>query len=466
MTNQKSQPPTTVCHVVAMPYPGRGHVNPMMNICKQLISRKPDILITFVVTEEWLGLIGSEPKPDNLRFGTLPNVIPSEHGRANDFPGFVKAVSTKLEAPFEELLDRLEPLVSAVVADSYLVWMTRVGNRRNVPVASLWPMSALLFSVFYHFELLEQNGHFPADLSERGDEVVDYIPGVSTMRVADLPTIFCGSGRETLSIALECVSRVSEAQYFLSTSVYELEPQVFDALKAKFAFPIYPIGPSIPHFQLESSSSHTNNGPDYLKWLDSQPKRSVLYISLGSFLSVSSAQLDEIVAGVKNSGASYLWVARGEASRIKDGGGDFGFVVSWCDQLRVLCHPSIGGFLTHCGWNSTLEAIFGGVPMLTFPLFWDQVPNSKRVVEDWKIGLRVKKKALGSDESTFVSRDEISELVKRFMDQENNEGKAMRKRVKELQEACHQAIAKGGSSDTNLDAFIRDISQGHQANFN
>ena len=136
MVTQKAEPPTSVCHVVAVPYPGRGHVNPLMNICKQLLSRKPDILINFVVTEEWLGLIGSEPKPDNIRFRTLPNVIPSEHGRANDFPDFVKAVSTKLEAPFDLLLDRLEPPVSAVVADSYLVWMTRVGNRRNIPVAS------------------------------------------------------------------------------------------------------------------------------------------------------------------------------------------------------------------------------------------------------------------------------------------------------------------------------------------
>lgn len=302
-------------------------------------------------------------------------------------------------------------------------------------------------------------------IKERGDEVVDYIPGVSKTRVADFPTVYDGDGRKTLSIAVECASRVSNAQYFLSTSVYELEPQVFDALKAKFPFPVYPIGPSIPHFLMESSS-HTNNsgGPEYLKWLDSQPKGSVLYISLGSFLSVSSAQLDEIVSGVKNSGARYLWVARGDASKIVkeyDGCGDYGFVVPWCDQLRVLSHGSIGGFLTHCGWNSTMEAIFSGVPMLTFPIFWDQIPNSKRIVDDWKIGYRVKKKYLGRGES-LVTRDEISELVKRFMDQENNiDGKAIRKRVKELQEACRKAIAKGGSSDTNLDAFIRNISKAY-----
>lgn len=157
--------PTTECHVVALPYPGRGHINPMMNICKQLVSRSPNVIVTFVVTEEWLGLIGSDPKPDRLRFGTVPNLIPSEHGRARDFAGFVQAVSTKLEAPFEELLNRLEPPASAIIADSYVIWATGVGSRRNIPVASLWPMSASVFSVFSHFELLEQKGHFPAELS-------------------------------------------------------------------------------------------------------------------------------------------------------------------------------------------------------------------------------------------------------------------------------------------------------------
>ena len=137
----------------------------MINLCKLLASRQPEILITFVVTEEWLGFIGSEPKPDNIRFGTIPNVIPSELGRAKDFSGFVEAVATKTEAPFEELLDRFEYQVTAIVADNYLVWVPGFGNRRNIPVASLWTMSASVFSILHHFHLLEKNGHFPVELS-------------------------------------------------------------------------------------------------------------------------------------------------------------------------------------------------------------------------------------------------------------------------------------------------------------
>ena len=157
---------TTDCHVVAMPYPSRSHVNALMNLCKQLVSRSNGILITYVVTEEWLGLIGSDPKPENIRFRTVPNVIPSDHVRLKlEFPKFFEAVLTELEGPFEQFLDRLEPPVSAIVADTYLVWAVGVGNRRNIPVASFWTMSASVFSVIFHFDLFRQNGHYPVELS-------------------------------------------------------------------------------------------------------------------------------------------------------------------------------------------------------------------------------------------------------------------------------------------------------------
>ena len=158
--------PVRKCHVVALPFPGRGHVNPMMNICKQLCAKKPDIVVTFVVTEEWAGLIGPDPtRPTNISLAAIPNAIPSEHGRAGDFPGFIQAVSTKLEGLFEELLDRLEPEPSVILADSFFKGIVDVGCRKNIPVASLCPMSASVFSVFHHFELLRLHHHFPANLS-------------------------------------------------------------------------------------------------------------------------------------------------------------------------------------------------------------------------------------------------------------------------------------------------------------
>ncbi|KAF2322692.1 hypothetical protein GH714_028709 [Hevea brasiliensis] len=444
-----------------MPYPGRGHINPMINLCKLMSFKHPDIVVSLVVTEEWKSFLSSYILPSKIHLNTIPNVIPSELIRAKDFPGFLEAVATKMEAPFEQLLDRLDSPVNAIIADTYLDWVIGVGNRRNIPVASLWTMSAAVFSILHNFDLLVGYGHFPISLSERGEERVDYIPGIPPTRLLDFPTIFNGTGRQTLYKALKSVSMVSKAQYLLFTSAYELEPSVIDALKLNFCFPLYSLGPMVPYFELDPNSnlatSDDQKVPEYLQWLNSQQKNSVLYVSMGSFLSVSSAQMDEIVAGVINSGVRFLWVSRGEKGLFEDGCGDLGLVVPWCDQLRVLCHPSVGGFWTHCGWNSTLEAAFAGVPMLASPIIWDQTSNSKKIVEDWKIGWRVKQ---GVEGENLVTREEIAKLVQSFMDKENSEVIEMREKAKEVQEACQAAISERGSSDSNLDFFLRDISQG------
>ncbi|KAI3461681.1 hypothetical protein Pfo_018344 [Paulownia fortunei] len=450
--------PIPSCHVVAMPYPGRGHINPMLNLCRLILNYRPDILVSFVVTEEWLGLLSGSPPPPptNFSFRTIPNVIPSEIGRAKDFLGFFEATLTKMEAPFEQLLDRLQPpKPSVIIYDTYLSWVVELGNRRNIPVASFFTMSATVFSIFHHFDLILQSHHFGSSFSDKQgkEQLVNYIPGVPSMGIADLPTPLHSKGGEVLPRVLEAIRLVPKAQYLLFTSVYELESQVLDALRQRLSLKIYSLGLAIPYYNIRNSNPSIEEKPDYLKWLDAQPLGSVLYISQGSFLSVSNAQLDEIIAGVRASGVRFLWVSRGEADRLQDNGSGNGLVVPWCDQLKVLCHPSIGGFWSHCGWNSTKEGAFAGLPMLTFPIFWDQVTNSKLIVEDWKIGLRVKK-----EEESLVTGDEVARLVLRLMDSESEDAKERRRRAKEIQAMCKNASAGGGSSEIDILAFIRDIS--------
>lgn len=288
---------------------------------------------------------------------------------------------------------------------------------------------------------------------------MDQISGLSSTHKADLWKVFEENDKRVMEILLDCISKVPKAHCLLFTSFYEFEPQMMETLKLEFPFPIYPIGPAIPYFELQKEPQVANNdGSNYQQWLDSQPADSVLYISLGSFLSVSASQMDEIASGLQNSGIRFLWVARGEAPRLKKQCGEKGLVVPWCEQLKVLCHSSVGGFWSHCGWNSTLEAVFAGIPMLTFPLFLDQNPNSTLIVDDWKIGCRVKRTKVGTE--TLIVKEEISEIVQRFMDLSSSEGKQMRDRAKELKEICHRAIGEGGSSHRNLDEFIRSISKG------
>ncbi|XP_022865821.1 UDP-glycosyltransferase 87A1-like [Olea europaea var. sylvestris] len=459
MASERTEPITSR-HMVVIPYPGRGHINAMMNLCKMLTAASPNhnlkLLITFVITEEWLDLIGLEEKPLNINFATIPNILPSELGRAADKVGFVGATQTKIEEPFEKLLDRLQSPVHIIVADTFLNWSIEVGNRRNIPVASYWTMPSLVFSSFYYFDLIVQNGHFPFELSERGEERIDYIPGISSIRLADLPSLYCEKDQRLLHLALQVFSNVSKAQYLLFTSIFELEPQVINALKREFLYPVYSLGPMVPYFNPEKTSRYTTtkNDPHYLQWLSSQPPNSVLYVSLGSFLTVSSAQMDEIAGGLEESGVRYLWVAREDAARFKEKCNIRGMILPWCEQLKVLCHSSVGGFWTHCGWNSTIEGIFAGQPLLTLPIQMDQTTIRKFIVEDWKTGWDVKKEAGGGD---LLRRDEIAKLVKRFMDLESKERREMSSRARELQEICHRAIAEGGSSKMNLDAFLDNI---------
>lgn len=235
----------------------------------------------------------------------------------------------------------------------------------------------------YHFHLFTEEW-FPIGLMADGN-IVDFILGISSINVADIPHIFFELNKTFQRQLMEMKSWMSKVQCLMFSSIYELDKQVIDVLKAKFDFPIYSVGLPIPYFELKSKTSLISDHQDfdYIKWLDMQPASSIWYISMGIFLSVSIAQIDEIVAGVKNSGIRYLLVACGEASRLKDNGDDLGMLVPSCDQLRVLCHSLVGGFLTHCRWNSCVES---GVPVLTFPIFIDQVPNSKQLVNDWKVG--------------------------------------------------------------------------------
>ncbi|PKU77367.1 UDP-glycosyltransferase 87A1 [Dendrobium catenatum] len=449
---------TTTLHVIAVPYPGRGHVNPMLILSRLLAARlPPPAVVTVVLTEEWLSLVGGPAAaPPGVRFHTLPNVIPSENGRAADIVKFMEAVYTKLEEPFEKLLDELDTPATAIVADTYLPWVVDVGKRRGVPVCSLYTMSASFFSALLNYDRLPGETELA---KAEGELLSKYIPGHGSIRLSDLSSFQCL--HKPLELALQAVSKSTEAQCLLFTSAYELEPHIISSLRSQLSSQVLPIGPIIPYLTLQQTNLKTpshddDDDDDCLTFLNSQPQSSVLYVSLGSFLPVSRSQMDEIAFGLQESNVKFLWVARDESSRLREmivgGGGDSnGMVVTWCDQLKVLCHPSIGGFLTHCGWNSTMEGIFAGVPMLIFPIVVDQPPNGRLVVDEWEAGVWLREDAKSVE---VVGRKKVAELVKRVMDLEGDESREMRKRVVMLREACRSAVEEGGSSTVNLNDFV------------
>ncbi|KAK3197870.1 hypothetical protein Dsin_021285 [Dipteronia sinensis] len=450
-----------VCHILAVPFPYKGHSNPMLNLCKLLASKKPDLLITFV-TEETYTSSSTANFPPNIRFSYQPkNTIPSLKSHTADEISVDQEFLTKLGAPFEELLDSFTQTthpVTTILTDFLLTSVIHAGVHRNIPIAVLWITPITEFSIHCHTNLFKEK-QFPTDLEEHANNVVDFIPGIFPLRVSDLPRFFLENGRNWAIDAWNLELDISKIQYLVSSSIYEIESQVFDFLKQKFNFSIYPCGPLIPYFDQPS----TETPHDYIEWLNSQPTNSVLYISMGSCCSLSSAQTDEMVAGLISSGVRFLWVARDDSFRLKEAcsGHELGLVVPWCDQMRVLRHSSVGGFLTHSGLSSAFEAGFLGVPMLSFPLAGDQFLNTKLVVEDWKVGWRLRKELGVGNESLITSGEAIAKTVQKFMDINGSERRELSERSKRFQEILKGATSKGGSSDANLDAFIKDISQGH-----
>ncbi|MED6179594.1 hypothetical protein PIB30_002419 [Stylosanthes scabra] len=451
-------------HMVVVPYPSYGHINPMMHLSRSIVSINPNIHITFVVTQQWLPSITKQHRNNNnIHIHSIPNLVVSNDDEPSpSFDTFIKstveAVMTKMEPAVEKLLNEIEKPATAIIYDGFLYWAVGVGNRRNIPVASFWTTTAAELWVQCFNMLPQYDEHHRKLLGGNGDKQVDYIPGESWIRLADNP-LLDKNNHKVLHWAMKSCESMLNSHSILLPTFYDLEGKVIDAMRVKTSVPIYTVGPNIPYFNMEDNPTRSD---DVGYWLDSQPSDSVLYISFGSFLSVSSAQMDEIASALKKSGVRFLWVIRGgeEASRIKENFGNnnennMGLVVPWCDQLKVLLHPSIGGYWTHCGWSSIMEGVYAGVPFLTFPIALDQALISKMVVEDWMVGWRVKK----DDKSDgLVTRDEIVALLMKFMKLDSDVGSdGIRKRAKELQRMCHLAIAKDGSSQINIKAFLNNI---------
>lgn len=219
-----------------------------------------------------------------------------------------------------------------------------------------------------------------------------------------------------------------------------------------------------------------------MKWLDSQEPKSVLYVCLGSLHNLKTPQLIELGLGLESSNRPFIWVVRA-TSKLEKWIQEEGFeerikarglvIRDWAPQLLILSHPSIGGFLTHCGWNSVLEGISAGLPMVTWPLFSDQFLNEKLVADVLKIAVKVgaenpvmKMKEEGEEEKdededddkgiVEVKKEDVKEAIERVMGK-GDEAEERRKKARELGVMAKNALEDGGSSQLNIRLLIDDI---------
>jgi hypothetical protein len=210
----------------------------------------------------------------------------------------------------------------------------------------------------------------------------------------------------------------------------------------------------------QSSKDH------YIEWLNSKPKSSVIYVSFGSLLVLVKQQMEEIARGLLDCDRPFLWVIRakenGEEEKeeeklsCREELEEKGMIVTWCSQVEVLSHPSLGCFVTHCGWNSTLESLVSGVPVVAYPQLTDQGTNAKLIQDvcTWKTGVRVT-----ANEDGIVESDEIKRCLDLVIGG-GEKGEEIRKNAKKWSDLAKEAAKEGGSSYENLKSFVDEIGEG------
>lgn len=236
------------------------------------------------------------------------------------------------------------------------------------------------------------------------------------------------------------------------------------AMRGKW--PLVMVGPMVPSAYLDQqidgdraygASLWKPTSNQCFTWLDTKPPRSVIYVSFGSMGNISAEQVEEIAWGLKASNRPFLWVMKESEKKLPTGFlnsvGETGMVVSWCNQLEVLAHQAIGCFVTHCGWNSTLEGLGLGVPMVCVTERSDQPMNAKFVEDVWKVGVRAKK-----DEVGIVTREELEKCIRGVMDREN--GEEIKRNANKWRELARSAVSVGGTSDMNINEFVVKLLEG------
>ena len=287
---------------------------------------------------------------------------------------------------------------------------------------------------------------------------MDWIPGMKNMRLRDFPSFIrtrYPGDHFMVYFIMDVMENASRASGLILNTFDALEQDVLDPLLSMFP-PICTIGPlSLLLNQIPDDNSIGSNlwreEPECLQWLDSQQPSSVVYVNFGSITVMRPEQLVEFAWGLANTGQPFLWIIRpdlvvGDSAILPP---EFvtetkqiGLMASWCPQEKVLNHPSVGGFLTHCGWNSTIESICAGVPMVCWPFFAEQQTNCRYCTE-WGIGMEI---------DNNVERGEVEKLVREMM--EGEKGKSMKKAAMEWRTKAEEATDPCGTSYLNLDKLV------------
>ncbi|KAL1545827.1 UDP-glycosyltransferase 86A1-like [Salvia divinorum] len=453
--------------MISMPY--QGHITPFVSLALKLASK--GMTITFVHLESvHHKLSKASHKSDlfsdaresglDIRYATIADGFPLDYDRdlrPEQYWTTLLQIFSPYVDDFVGKLIRSDPhSLHFLVADTVYVWPAAIARKYNLINVSFYTSPALVFSLLYHLDLLKERGHF----SRKDDAaVIDYVPGVGSMKIRDLMTSLSKTSDVTGNSLFKAFEEVKKADFILHNTVEELESEALSALNRYQ--PNYAVGP----INLSGTSSvavgrSLHAEVDITKWLGSKPAGSVLYVSFGSVVQTSKVVIGEIAHGLRLSEVNFIWVARahltasGGDANVLPGGfveevGERGLIVPWCDQISVLSDPAVGGFLTHCGWNSVVESMWCGVPMICFPVTYDQPTVRKLVVSDWEIGIDL-------GDAATVDREGVAGKVRVLMSGDPSE--RMRREAAKVKQMVRAAVEDDESSSlNNFNRFLVDL---------
>nr|BAF75889.1 glucosyltransferase [Dianthus caryophyllus] len=473
-------------HAICVPYPAQGHIKPMFQLAKLLHAH--GFHITFVHTEYNFHRMLRARGPtsvdglERFRFETIPDGLPPSDNPdvTQDIPSLCHAIMTTFHEPFKNLVRKLvndsgsRSMNTFIVSDIVMPFTIDAAREvGNVPLVWLWTASGCGLLGYMQFRTLLNKGIVPFQDSKfltdgTLDEIVDWVPdSMKGIQLKYIPTFFRITTNDDdfmFDFLMHSVETTAKSSAPVLMNTFDaLEHDVLLDVSDSILGQTYTIGPL--QFMLNNDSDDSlsfgsnlwKEDTDCLQWLDTKFPKSVVYISFGSITTMANENLVEFAWGIANSKQYFLWVLRpdlvsGENSVIPpeflSETAERGMITSWCEQEQVLRHASVGAFLTHCGWNSTLDTVCGGVPVLCWPFFAEQQTNCWFGCRKWGIGMEI---------DSDVSRDEVEKQVRELM--EGEKGVEMRKNAMQFRKLAEDAVDQTscGSSYLNFDKFIKQI---------
>jgi hypothetical protein len=386
---------------------------------------------------------------------------------AADREKFFHGARLLFREPFDRFLVENRP--DAVVTDSFFDWSADAAAEHGVPRIAF--LGSSLFSRACSDTTVRNN---PVEAAPDDPDALVLLPGLPhrvELRRSQMTEPNKRPEQWAFFQRMNAADQRSYGEVF--NSFHELEPDYLEHYTTTLGRRVWLVGP-VALASKDAATRGASNGPSpdadgCQQWLDTKPEGSVVYVSFGTLSHFSPPELRELARGLDLSGKNFVWVIGGadteESEWMPDGfaelmaRGDRGFIIrGWAPQMLILTHPAVGGFVTHCGWNSTLEAVSAGVPMVTWPRYADQFYNEKLVVELLKVGVGVGSADYASKLETrrVIGAEVIAEAIGRVMG-DNEDAEAIRERAKELGEKARRAVVKGGSSYDDVGHLVHEL---------